>query len=153
MIVEVAVEDEAWSAVPDLEVLARTAALAALAGHGQSTVSLLFADDAEVARLNSRWRGKSGPTNVLSFPAAPGTARPDGSVPHLGDIVLAAGVVGREAAEQGKPMAAHMAHLIVHGVLHLLGFDHGSDRCAGEMEAREIALLRQLGIADPYDRN
>ncbi|MGE0581408.1 MAG: rRNA maturation RNase YbeY [Steroidobacteraceae bacterium] len=106
----------------------------------------------ESRRLNAAWRGKDRPTNVLSFPAPPlpaGTPQADVERP-LGDLVICAAVVRDEAREQGKPLAAHWAHLVVHGALHLVGYDHVDDSDAARMERREVAVLRALGIANPY---
>ena len=104
-------------------------------------------DEAEGRALNARWRGRDYATNVLSFPAElpPGVA-----LPLLGDLVVCAPVVAREAAEQGKPEADHWAHLVIHGTLHLLGFDHESESDAVVMEGLERELLAGLGIGDPY---
>ncbi|NJM29475.1 MAG: rRNA maturation RNase YbeY [Rhizobiales bacterium] len=143
MNLSIATEGKGWDAIPDLEELATRAVTAAMPKESEAEVSLLFAGDAQVAELNRRWRGKQGPTNVLSFPAPKGREA-------LGDIVLASGVVAREAGEQSKSFADHTTHLIVHGVLHLLGFDHQSDSEAQEMEAREIIILEELGITNPY---
>ena len=107
-------------------------------------VTVLLTDDAAVQDLNARFRGKDAPTNVLSFPA-PATAHP-----HLGDIAVAHGVCAREAAAQGKTLADHLSHLVVHGVLHLLGYDHQADATADAMEAMERDILSKLGVADPY---
>ncbi len=154
MIVSVAIEDEAWSKVPDLEALAaRTVNAVALieqAGELECEVAILFAGDAEVAVMNKAWRGKPAATNVLSFPAPKGQPAPEGEPRFLGDIVLASGVVAKEAAEQGKSMIDHTAHLIVHGMMHVLGYDHRNDEEAEAMEAREIRILQTLGIPDPY---
>ena len=142
--IAVEIEDEAWTAaVPDAGARAEAAGRAALGGAAGEVVVLLT-DDATVHDLNQRFRGKDRPTNVLSFPA-PGTARP-----HLGDLVLASGVCIAEAADQGKTVADHLSHLVVHGVLHLLGHDHENDAEAEAMEARERATLATLGVADPY---
>jgi probable rRNA maturation factor len=104
-------------------------------------------DEAESATLNAQYRGKQGPTNVLSF----GFDSPPGvDVPLLGDLVICAPVVVREALEQGKPGQAHWAHMTIHGVLHLLGYDHQTPEQAQIMEALEIAALADLGYADPY---
>ncbi|HEX7970330.1 MAG TPA: rRNA maturation RNase YbeY, partial [Stellaceae bacterium] len=102
-----------------------------------------------VRALNRQWRGKDVPTNVLSFPAL-GATPPPGAPRLLGDVVLAFETVAAEAAAQDKPLADHLRHLVIHGVLHLLGFDHESDADAQRMEASEIAILAGLGVPDPY---
>ena len=104
-------------------------------------------DEAESQALNHRFRDKNGPTNVLSFPfeAVPGL-----QLNHLGDLVICAPVVQREAAEQGKPVEAHWAHMVIHGVLHLQGYDHQLESDAVNMETLEIRILQQLGYANPY---
>jgi probable rRNA maturation factor len=147
--------------VPEAAALCRRAARATLAGAASAGVgridfnvafAVVLADDALVRELNRRFRGKDEPTNVLSFPGddvatptgTPGTAR------ELGDVVLAYETIAREADEQSKPLVDHLAHLVVHGVLHLLGFDHETDREAARMEGLEIGILAGLGIADPY---
>jgi probable rRNA maturation factor len=117
---------------------------AARAENAGGAVVLLLTDDAAVARLNQQWRGKSGPTNVLSFPA------PQNPHGHLGDIAMAAEIIAAEARAQGKSLDAHAAHLAVHGFLHLLGYDHHTESEAEIMEARERAILASLGLADPY---
>ena len=104
---------------------------------------------AESRRLNARYRGKDKPTNVLSFPPAPLPSRPADSRP-LGDLVICAQVVRAEAREQRKSLEAHWAHLVVHGALHLIGYDHERQAEAKRMERREIAVLRRLGFANPY---
>lgn len=147
MTVEVEVEARAWTdALPDAQALARRAALAALEGAGPpDEVAVLLADDAAVRSLNAGFRNRDAPTNVLSFPAAPSAA------PHLGDVALAYGVCAAEARAQGKALGDHLQHLVVHGVLHLLGFDHESDEAgAEEMEALERTVLARLGVSDPY---
>lgn len=142
--IDIEIEDEAWtSATPDAEALALRAATAALAAS-EGSVVVLLTDDATVADLNIRFRDKPGPTNVLSFPA------PDNPEGSLGDIALAFGVCAREAEEQGKPLAHHLQHLVAHGVLHLLGYDHLDDIEAEEMEALERQILAGLDIPDPY---
>ncbi len=142
-----------WRRIADLESLARRAIEAAFATLGEVPyspveLSLLLTDDAGMRELNRAWRGLDKPTNVLSFPGS-GPSSPEG-VRHLGDIALAFDTVAREAAEERKSFADHVAHLIVHGTLHLLGHDHEADEEADAMEALEIAALAQLGIADPY---
>jgi probable rRNA maturation factor len=106
--------------------------------------------NAESHRLNEGYRGKAKPTNVLSFPASPEQLRYEGA---LGDLVICAPVVAREAREQGKPLPAHWAHMVVHGTLHLLGYDHEEPRAAGRMERLEVAILQRLGFHDPYQRH
>jgi probable rRNA maturation factor len=148
--IEVEIEEETWtSALPEAAAIAERAGQAVLDeltptdGEQPGVVVLLTSDDA-VAELNQRFRGKAGPTNVLSFPAS---ANPEN---HLGDIALAHGVCAREAAEQGKSLEQHLAHLVVHGVLHLLGYDHETDGEAEAMEALERSILESLGVPDPY---
>lgn len=145
--IDVEIEDPTWSeALPDAETLARGAALAALdrEGAAHEGVTILLTDDDSVRELNARFRQKDAPTNVLSFPAPHNPER------HLGDIALAYGICAREAEEQGKPLAHHLQHLTVHGVLHLLGYDHIGDDEAEVMEDLERAVLADLGIPDPY---
>ena len=134
-------------------VLTRAAEAAFLAApsapRGPCEVTLVLSDDAEMAELNRLWRGKDTSTNVLSFPAGAPIGSESGPRP-LGDVVLAAETVRREAEAQGVPLADHVSHLIVHGVLHLLGFDHEREAEAKRMEALEAKALAGLGIADPY---
>ena len=142
--IEVEIDDESWSqALPDVAARVERAATAAL-GTVEGDVVVLLADDAHVRDINARFRDKDRPTNVLSFPA------PDSAAPHLGDLILAYGVCAEEAKAQGKTLADHLAHLTVHGVLHLLGRDHEDDAEAEEMEAEEREILAALGVADPY---
>jgi probable rRNA maturation factor len=144
-------EDDGWHALPEREALARRAAHAVFDVLGapvpSADLSVVFTSDAAVAELNRTWRGKAGPTNVLSFPAAPGPQPEPGT---LGDIVLAAGVVRAEAEAQGKPLANHTMHLIIHGILHLLGHDHAEDATAEAMERLEAGAMARLGLPDPY---
>ena len=145
--VEVEIEHDAWlAALPQATTMVIRSAAATLATVDRATagIVILLTSDAEVADLNQRFRGKPGPTNVLSFPAA------DQVGGHLGDIALAYGVCAREAGEQGKTLAHHLQHLVAHGVLHLLGYDHETDAEAHEMEGLERKILAGLGIADPY---
>jgi probable rRNA maturation factor len=152
--VEVEVEADAWlEALPDCEGVAREAARAALmapssgesasASEGAS-VTILLTDDAEVRQLNRDFRKQDKPTNVLSFPAA------DTALGHLGDLTLAYETCAREAAQQGKSLGHHLAHLVVHGVLHLTGWDHEADADAEAMEQLEREVLARLGVPDPY---
>ena len=129
--------------VPGPASLRRWARLAA--GGRQGELGIRVVGEPESRDLNQRWRGRAKPTNVLSFPAAPELGGR-----QVGDLVVCAPVVAREAREQGKALAAHWAHMIVHGTLHLLGFDHGRAADAKRMEARERRLLASIGVADPY---
>ena len=143
-----------WDARIDWPALARSAAHAAIAhsrhaGLCDSEVSVKFTSDDEVRSLNAAWRGKDQPTNVLSFPMADEGEL--ASAQLLGDVVLAHGICAREAAERNVPIETHAAHLLVHGTLHLLGYDHEtSDADATEMERVESGALASIGIADPY---
>ncbi|MCZ8545700.1 rRNA maturation RNase YbeY [Mesorhizobium qingshengii] len=150
--IDLAVEAGNW---PEEAVLLRLveraagAAFAETGAAGRSELSVVFSDDAQIRTLNAGWRGKDKPTNVLSFPAFP---FPKGGPlpPMLGDIVLAAETVAREAALEEKPLENHISHLVIHGLLHLLGYDHETDAEAEEMEAIERAALARLAIPDPY---
>jgi probable rRNA maturation factor len=150
--VDIEIEDEAWTqAEPETEALVWRAAQAVLdahediEGHG---IVILLADDDSVQALNRDFRQKDHATNVLSFPSPQNPeANPEG---QIGDIVLAFGVCQREAVEQGKPLAHHLQHLVAHGVLHLLGYDHESDDEAQAMEAFEREILAGLDVPDPY---
>ena len=142
--IEVLIEAQAWTdALPEAEAVAQRAAEAALGGR-EGSVAILLTSDQVLAELNQRFRDKVGPTNVLSFPA------PANLDEQLGDIALAYGVCAREAEAQGKSLEHHLAHLTVHGVLHLLGYDHETDAEAGAMEALERSVLETLGAPDPY---
>jgi probable rRNA maturation factor len=146
-VIDVEIEVADWTAaLPDAEALALTAAQAALAQEGADGegVVLLLTDDATVRDLNARFRGRDAATNVLSFPAPPNLER------HLGDVALAYGTCAREAVEQDKPLAHHLQHLVAHGVLHLLGYDHISDDEAEAMEGLERVVLSGIGVPDPY---
>lgn len=135
------------SAAPDI-----AAALAAVHGHlalaEGAEIALNLTCDAEMARLNAHFRGKEGPTNVLSFPAPEMPAA--GAPRFLGDVALALETTEREAARDGRPLRNHALHLIVHGVLHLLGYDHDIDSAADIMEGHETAILARLALPDPY---
>jgi probable rRNA maturation factor len=152
--IDMLVEAGEWPPAEQLEALAERSISAALAEAGGRAaqpveVSLLFTDDASMRRLNAQWRDKDRPTNVLSFPAFP--VRPGAPLPPmLGDIVLAAETVRREADLEGRPIEHHIAHLIVHGLLHLVGHDHEAETEAEIMEALEIRALARLAIPDPY---
>ncbi len=153
----------AWrNTLSEAEPLARRAARAALAAAeegvakegvtlpGEAEVSLVLADDATLGRLNRQYRGVEGPTNVLSFAVSEGSAPESNGPLLLGDVVLAYETVRRESEEQDKRFSDHLCHLVVHGVLHLLGYDHGSEAQSGAMERLEIAALAGLGVSDPY---
>lgn len=113
-------------------------------------VSVVLADDATVRTLNREYRGRDTPTNVLAFAQGVAVSEPGTGPLLLGDVVLAYETVRREAAAQNKSVADHTRHLVIHGLLHLLGFDHDTEAAAGDMERRETALLAALGVADPY---
>ncbi|TJV22146.1 MAG: rRNA maturation RNase YbeY [Mesorhizobium sp.] len=150
--IDISVEAGNWPDEASLTRLVDRAVKAAFAETGvagRSELSLVFTDDAHIRTLNAGWRGKDKPTNVLSFPALPfvqGGPLP----PMLGDIVLAAETVAREAALEDKPVENHITHLVIHGLLHLLGYDHETDTEAEAMEAVERAALARLAIPDPY---
>jgi len=164
MILDVALDaDPEWDSSIGWADLAEAAAEAAIAesrfpklAAGPRTVelSVRLSENDEVRALNAEWRGKDRPTNVLSFPLASeaelAAASGDGPELMLGDIVLARGVCADEAAEKAISIDQHAAHLMVHGTLHLLGYDHHDDEGAADMEARETRALARLGIADPY---
>jgi probable rRNA maturation factor len=142
---EIRVEAPQWNAaLGDCDAFARRVlAACSQAEQVSGEVSVLFADDEALRALNAQWRDQDKPTNVLSFPAPEGFG--------LGDIALAFETVEREAREQGKAFAAHAGHLLVHGFLHLIGYDHEDEADAEDMEAQERAILAGLGVADPYD--
>ena len=163
MMLEIDIEsDEEWDSSTDWSLLVRRAAESALAesafpqlanGPRPVEISVRLTSDEQVRALNAEWRGKDKPTNVLSFPLVeadeldnPG----EGPELMLGDIVLAKGVCEREAAEKAIPVETHATHLLVHGTLHLLGYDHLDDDQATDMEDREVRALARLGIDDPY---
>lgn len=149
MNLDITIDDKDWKTVANLRKLTRRAIAAALPDD-DVTVSVLFTGDARILELNRDWRGKASATNVLSFPVSAETPVPDGEPRPLGDIVLAYGVVAKEAAQHKKPIANHVSHLIVHGLLHLLGYDHENDQDAEAMEGHEAKILKQLGIENPY---
>jgi probable rRNA maturation factor len=149
--IDVAVEDDRWSSLGEVEALVRrciteAAPLSGTPVSEAAELSVLLSNDAAIQVLNRQWRGMDKPTNVLSFPAAP--------APHgprlLGDIAVAFETTRREAEAEGKTLEAHLAHLLVHGFLHLLHHDHDTDAAATAMEAVETRILARLGIADPY---
>ena len=162
MMLEVAIDaDEEWDSSKGWAALARSAAEAAIAesafpqlasGPRPVEISVLLTSDQTMRALNAKWRGKDRPTNVLSFPLSEASdiEAVDGPELMLGDLILARGVCVAEAVEKQLPIEDHAAHLMVHGTLHLLGYDHHDDSAAEDMESREIRALARLGIADPY---
>ena len=147
--------DPVWGETIDWEALANRAAEATARivpelAHENLLISLVMADDEEVHALNKQWRAKDKPTNVLSFPMMHPDDMPGMPEILLGDIVLALGVCTREAEEKAVPMPVHASHLIVHGVLHLLGYDHMAEEEATAMEAIERLAMADLGLPDPY---
>ena len=155
--------DPEWDSSTDWAGLVRTAAEAAIAqsafpqlarSERPVELSVRLTGDDEVKALNASWRGKDKPTNVLSFPQSErfelAESGGDGPGLMLGDLVLARGVCEREAEEKAIALEDHAAHLVVHGTLHLLGYDHQDDSAAEDMESREVRALAALGIADPY---
>lgn len=165
MLIEIAFKEPRWDAA-GLEPLAQRACDVALRHLGHDPegveVSVLACDDARIRVLNAEFRGKDAPTNVLSWPAWDLSAETPGALPEppetgtpdapegLGDMALAYETCAREAEEQGKRFDDHVTHLVVHSLLHLLGYDHENDADAALMEETEVAILAQLGIADPY---
>lgn len=164
-LVETVIEDARWEAfgLPALAERAGRAALEVLAlPVAGFTISLMGCDDARIAVLNADFRGKPQPTNVLSWPSEERGAEFAGEAPEppepgaaedpesLGDIAIAWETCAREAEAQGKPMTDHVTHLIVHGVLHLLGYDHIEEEDAALMEGLEVRILASLGVSDPY---
>ena len=163
--VDILIESEAWRMLPEAEDIVRRAiAFAATCPttlprervrvgwghHRNAELSVLLCDDKTIARLNAQWRGQQKPTNVLSFPASPlQGAVPDEKIP-LGDIAIAYETLAREAEENGKTASEHLSHLVVHGFLHLLGYDHHMDDEAERMERMECDILARIGVADPY---
>jgi probable rRNA maturation factor len=151
---DISVPSPLWRQLPRARPIARETIAAAAAeseagSREGAVVSLCLADDAALRALNLSWRGIDKPTNVLSFPAAPG--RP-GEPTTLGDIALAYETLAREAEDLGVSLADHYRHLLVHGFLHLIGYDHETDAEAERMEALETRILTRLGVGDPYAR-
>ncbi|MCP5080087.1 MAG: rRNA maturation RNase YbeY [Alphaproteobacteria bacterium] len=156
MQVEIDIADENWRAIDGVEQIisaASSAAASALGGDvSKRLMGVRLAGNAEVQALNKQYRGKDKSTNILSFGADLDTAHwPPGEPLPLGDVILAHGVVHAEAEEFGKKIESHLMHLIVHGVLHLAGYDHEDAETADEMEALEVQILAGLGIENPYD--
>lgn len=157
MDIDVLIEYARWEAI-GFEALAERACGAALAhlGHAGAMLAVLACDDARIADLNTEFRGKPTPTNVLSWPSEERGAELPGGDPlrpmdmELGDIAISYDTCAREAAEAGKDLSDHLCHLLVHGTLHLLGYDHLKDEDAALMEGLEVEILGNLGIDDPY---
>lgn len=153
--VDIRIAAAGWrTALPGTAAAVRKAVHAALKselpGKTRTALSILLTDEAEMRKLNAGWRAKDKPTNVLSFPAET-AIDPSRPPPYLGDIALGLSTCRREAREQKKTLASHVAHLTVHGVLHLLGYDHMDDEQAEAMEPLETVILAGMGIADPYN--
>lgn len=150
--IDIIVASKAWPR--SAPATARRAATAALLAAGQkkaAELSILLTTDGAVRKLNALYRHKDKATNVLSFPALEaGESAPKGVPRPLGDVAIAFGVLAKEAKTEGKTVTAHLSHLVVHGVLHLLGYDHDGDKDAATMERLEKKILKGLGIADPY---
>ena len=149
--IDVIVRSARWRKRPTAKTIVKKAVLAAAEAVSTRPIELaiVLSDDSAIRALNRNWRGKNAPTNVLSFPAAaPGKAR--AASPYVGDIVIAYQTTAREAAAEGKPFNHHLAHLAIHGFLHLLGYDHDNDRDAQKMERLERRILKRLAIPDPY---
>jgi len=167
MILEIALDtDEEWDSSRPWAPLVRKAAEAAIAESAfpdlaltgrPVELSVCLTSDDHMRALNAKWRGKDKPTNVLSFPMAETYELQDENVAEkellLGDIILAHGVCEAEAGEKGVPFEDHAAHLVIHGTLHLLGYDHLHDSDAAEMETREVRALARMGIANPYEHS
>ena len=151
MQIEVVVRSARWRKVPNAQTIVKAAILAAAKAVSTrpAELAIVLHDDSAIRVLNRQWRGQNAPTNVLSFPAAPPGKRRSAS-PYIGDIVIAFQTTAREAVAEGKPIGHHLAHLAVHGFLHLLGYDHEVERDAAAMERLERRILRHLAIPDPY---
>jgi probable rRNA maturation factor len=153
--VDILIESEAWRMLPEAEDIVRRAiAFAATSEadihHRNAELSVLLCDDKTIARLNRQWRGQQKPTNVLSFPASPLPGAVPAEKTPLGDIAIAYETLARESEESGKTVSDHLSHLVVHGFLHLLGYDHHMDDEAERMERLERDILARIGVADPY---
>jgi probable rRNA maturation factor len=156
MLIDITIEFAAWSKVPGLENLIKTSARAAVSGReeefkNRAELSILLTSDEAIRQLNSNFRGQDKPTNVLSFGGETETVS---TVPSflLGDVVLSYQTIAKEAQQQGKSFDDHVSHLIVHGVLHLLGYDHDNDELAHKMERVEIKILKGIGVENPYSQ-
>jgi probable rRNA maturation factor len=152
--VEVVVQAAAWRRRPRAKATVKKAVLVAakVASTRPADLAIVLTDDSAIRALNRQWRGKNAPTNVLSFPAAsPARGKSRAAPLYIGDIVIAYETTAREAAAEGKRFSHHLAHLAVHGFLHLLGYDHEADDEAIAMERLERRILARLSVPDPYD--
>jgi len=147
MIIDLQIACEQETGLPTAEQIEQWATAAVQPQSDEVEMTVRIVDEAESHELNLNYRGKDRPTNVLSFPFE---SRGRGELPLLGDLVICRQVVEREAQEQDKPLMAHWAHMVVHGSLHLLGYDHIEDNEAEEMESLEAQIMTGLGFADPY---
>jgi probable rRNA maturation factor len=162
---EIAVRSKLWQKQRTAQSIVRKAVLAAAkaASTAPAELAIVLSHDSAIKALNRDWRGKNTATNVLSFPAAPAGPSPKAGkygkktsdksrppLPYIGDIVIAYQTTAREAEAEDKPFSHHLAHLAVHGFLHLLGYDHETDRDAEKMESLERRILRRLAVPDPY---
>lgn len=147
MIIDLQIACEQETGLPTAEQIAQWATAAVQPKSDEVEMTVRIVDEAESHALNLNYRGKDRPTNVLSFPFE---CPDEVELPLLGDLVICRQVVEREAQEQDKPVMAHWAHMVVHGSLHLLGYDHIEDDEAEEMESLETQIMTELGFADPY---
>jgi probable rRNA maturation factor len=155
--IEIVVRSALWRKRRTAQSIVRKAVLAAAkaASTPGAELAIVLGNDSTIKALNRDWRGKNAATNVLSFPAAPASPAAKGGksarpTPYIGDIVIAYQTTAREAAAEGKPFSHHLAHLAIHGFLHLLGYDHENDRDAEKMERLERRILGRLAVPDPY---
>ena len=153
-LIDVMVESSRWNTASGADATVRRALTEAAVAMGSDfkdrALAVLLSDDAAIRRLNAQWRGIDKATNVLSFPPAPNPGQQMEAVKSLGDIAIAYETTAREAAEEHKPFDHHLAHLAVHGFLHLRGYDHHSAAAAASMEQLERVILARLGVPDPY---
>lgn len=149
--IDVLVRSRHWRKQPRAGTIVKKAisAAAKAASTPHAELAIVLSDDSAIRALNRDWRGKNAPTNVLSFPAQPPGKSPRPS-PYIGDIVIAYQTTAREAVAEGKPFKHHLAHLAVHGFLHLIGYDHETERDAQRMERLERAILARIAVPDPY---
>jgi probable rRNA maturation factor len=153
VLIDVLVQSPKWKAEPRAASIVRKAIrnAAIAASTPRAELAIVLTNDSAIHALNRDWRGQDKPTNVLSFRAAPPRGRKRAPADSLGDIIIAFETTAREAKSEGKPLKHHLAHLAVHGFLHLAGYDHENDRDAKRMESLEVKILDGLGVPDPYD--